>query len=426
MRDVPRVVLFFLRMLVRCHTLPDCEKQLHAAIKVAELARDELPSTREIGMKIPDKLGDGLTATFGSQLRKIVWELHPVPETDAADEPETKKAKLDDEASVAAALPGDGTEAVLVDTDSSDPVDMSGGISTTNEVSNEATNTDEAITVPVVDPIPVDGPTSTSVDDANHDPNDDPVLLSENAAGWGAATENIGSWGISDGQPGWGENEAGSTWSEAEAWSMPVNSLMALLGPTTLPFTHTVGYVEESTRFVSKITVPPELKKKDKELDVGSFSDPLQQFAQVLLKPYREFATDTNSSIQMPSLVKDPLATKLTSSGESALNAKDHVVPHNPEKDAIIILVDPELVSHLKRGMGLGGTFVQLVPGKSARGAAPSRGSRGRGRGRGGATLAASRELDGAFWYPEKLTQVITSFWTEKRQAYQYEEPLTD
>lgn len=384
------MVLFFLNMLVRCNTLPDCDKQLHAAIKIAESARDELPNTRIIGNGIPDALGKALTAAFGSQLRKLTWEQHSAPDTDSIDEPQAKKPRRDDSPETTTQPMDEVMSKMEIDDDGA----SIGAISSTAPLSNECS--------------------ATIVDVGAEDPPSEDVVMKESAQDWNSNLE--AGWGVVS--EGWGDTIADDTWAEEEAWKIPSSSLMTLLGPTTIPLTHEVGYVEESTRYVSKVIMPPE--KKDK--DVSCCSDPFTVFAQVILKPYKEFAPDHWGTIQRPQLVNDPLEQlEGASVGAGELSGPtSRFSRHDPEKDGITILVDPNLAPSFLRGMGVGGTFVQLVPEKPTR----TTSKRGRGRGRGGASSAAnSRETDGTFWYPEKLTQVITSFWTEKSKGYGQTKP---
>ena len=110
-------------------------------------------------------------------------------------------------------------------------------------------------------------------------------------------------------------------------------------------------------------------------------------FARVNLKPSSTFA-GPDSPVQPPLLYKH--------SSESAADRT-----HDPLKDTITVLLDPALAktidAGLGRGMGLRGIFVQVLPG----------------------SVGETGDLQGVgqgetFWYIEKLSQTLPSFWTEK------------
>ncbi|KAI5117562.1 hypothetical protein M0805_004475 [Coniferiporia weirii] len=373
LRDAPRVILFFLNSLLRNRAMPGSEKSLRAAIKVTERAKDELPRTKQIGTKIPDELSSCLTVIYGSRLRKFVWSTRPAPDDDDSDKPQAKKAKLDvDDTATAeftADLKANGVVLLADDAVSAEP-------------SAEA----------VVD----DGGWHSAGSGAN--------------IAWGEGTESFGA----DENP-WGQTPTYG------GWAQPAHSLMALLGPTLLPVTHTIGYVEESTRYISNVTMP-DTWNKDKELDAGSYSDLFRQFARVELKPYPVFSTFERAAVQKPEILEDPLANVVTGDASSSeiVQETPRIPRHDPEKDSIMLLLDPKAAEDMLRGMGLGGTFVQVIPDYAMRTSesSPSRGGGGRGRGRGigrsdhpGVKPRPSEEI---FWYAEKILQVIPSFWTEK------------
>ncbi|PPQ94553.1 hypothetical protein CVT25_012022 [Psilocybe cyanescens] len=108
---------------------------------------------------------------------------------------------------------------------------------------------------------------------------------------------------------------------------------------------------------------------------------------------------------------------------------------HDPVRDAITVLMEPRVAEALSVGMGLVGTWVQLVPvppppitsGSGMRGRGRGRGG-GRGRGRGGAggrggggggptNNSANNSNNDApskaptFWYIEELHMAVPSYW---------------
>ncbi|KAH8118810.1 hypothetical protein DFH11DRAFT_1850368 [Phellopilus nigrolimitatus] len=373
LRDAPRVVIFFLKFLVRNRALYDIEKEMRAAIKVAEKAKEELWQTKQIGMKIPDELASCLTTIYGSRLKKVIWPTHPAPDDSDTDEPQAKKAKLDEKKEAAPA-------------EFNTELKANGITLISEDVVPPATLADTAVVEPEAD-----------------------------GGGWSSlGLGSGGSWGDDSNANDMDDNP----WAQAPTlagWDEPVHNLMSLLGPTVLPLMHTVGYVEASTRYIAS-WVLPDVSDKAKELDVGSFSDPYRLLARVVLKPYPVFAIAERAAIQRPEILEDPLAGK---EGEDAVE-KPRVPRHDPEKDSITLLLDPKAAKELVRGIGLGGTFVQVVPDYATRAtfSVPQGRGRGRGHGRGRGGSHASTKSQASseiFWYAEKVIQVIPSFWTEKQ-----------
>lgn len=327
LQRTPRLVAFFISYVIGTCALPQHEISLKQALQVAQQAKLQLPLTGHIGLHIPDKLAKCLKEVFGSRSEQDVWAPASGPETTA--------------------------ESVLQPGATSKVFDNDGGIDVVPSEESLWANADSSI-------------------------------------GWGASDagewgQPVGAWG--DPADGWGMDMDVDIAAKSTAWMSTVYNLMELLGPTTLPLTHTIGYVEESTRSIAKISIPP------REAQV---KDPLEAFAKIELKPYARFAgpSEPYAVVQKPKLLEDPHKSGKTSSATS-------MPVHDPEKDTITILVEAELAERIQEAVGIGlkGVFVQVVPKPAS-----ESGSRAKAKAKGG-----NRVL----WYAEKLHQIIPSFWTE-------------
>lgn len=166
-------------------------------------------------------------------------------------------------------------------------------------------------------------------------------------------------------------------------WQAETYFLIELLGPTTLPLTHAVGYVEKSTRYVVSWAMPPAPPSLSSANDSGfSCSDAATWLASAVLAPYNTFSKADHAAIRHPDLVKDPL---------KGLECNElQIAPHDPTKDAIRVFLLPKTAETLMKGIGIGATWVQVVP------------------------IARKEEME-PWWYVEQVEQIIPSFWTERQ-----------
>ncbi|KAF9000286.1 hypothetical protein BDQ17DRAFT_685155 [Cyathus striatus] len=74
---------------------------------------------------------------------------------------------------------------------------------------------------------------------------------------------------------------------------------------------------------------------------------------------------------------------------------ESEVKPHDAEKDAITLLVDPSVLNTLSEGMGIAGTWVQLSR-------LPSADKKGK----------KSKAPPTSYWYVQEVSASIPSFWT--------------
>ncbi|PPQ81344.1 hypothetical protein CVT26_014428 [Gymnopilus dilepis] len=185
--------------------------------------------------------------------------------------------------------------------------------------------------------------------------------------------------------------------------------LIQLLGPTVLPLTHTTGIVEKSIRCIKAIIPPLTNPARHPPQPEGFYepnaaaveSDFDRNFVKLILEP---MPVDWDSGEVLAYSKPEVLATSQGSAtamaNQSATIAASR--SHNPLQDEIQLLIepDPEIVGLLSVGIGLGGTWVEIIrvedlvkeleQGKSNNKAAPS------------------------YWYLDTLSVVIPSFWTIK------------
>ncbi|KAL5487575.1 hypothetical protein ACEPAI_5683 [Sanghuangporus weigelae] len=359
LRDAPRIYEFFLEFLLRTRALFEEEPRLKRALEVARKAREELPLTMQIGHSMPDELARCMMAIYGNKTRGFSWG----NESDVAAAEGCVKAEVEE----------------------------SGG----RIVSDFALG-------PSNDPRKNDAVTEV---EAAKFPNPE-----EATGGWSSIGVDAGNWGTSASSSGKFEINANEDdpWAQTtkpfDAWGEPdIHFLMALLGPTTLPLTHAVGYVEESTRYIASVILPE--TNEDQEKAISTPTNIFRSFARVVLNPYPSFPAPSVSraSIRPPEVIEDPW------SGISATSsAKPNIPRHDPEKDPITMLVQPELGKLLASGknMGLGGTFVQIAPDYSRTvSIQPDDGHAG------GIQITE----ESIFWYAEKILRVLPSFWTERQ-----------
>ena len=180
-------------------------------------------------------------------------------------------------------------------------------------------------------------------------------------------------------------------------WTLAPRSqpLIALLGPTTLPLTHRVECAEKSTRRVSQVHLPSATFESSKK-------DPMDMLARVELKlwtPQQKVSRRARpfARITEPEVIQNPLDKP---------NAEQNGgTCHNPS-GTITILLEPSPAERLLEGIGIGlkGTFVQVVPRHASD-------SNGRMENK---SDEKSSMRDG-FWYVEDTALVIPSFWMEEQ-----------
>ncbi|KAF9024448.1 hypothetical protein BDZ89DRAFT_1162260 [Hymenopellis radicata] len=289
--SIPRLVRFFLIFLLKNKVL-ESEAKVKRALKIAEIAVEELPLISKIAKVFPDALNSAFLNCF--EIRPDVF----FPEGDefATSQPPAP-----------APLPEEIKQEDKVEED----VEMK---ATSAWGSTEGTGWD------------------TSAGD-----------------GWGASGNG---WDTSK-DIGWAAPVEDETPAE---WAMPVpKCLMTFLGATALPFTHTTGIVEHSTRRITKIippTLPPKSAVSSKPSPDAIEAELEQKFTRVVFSPW-DGDTPTIHRLSKGAVLPEGEGGPVSSAG----NPK----PHNPWKDDITVLVEHDTAKVLSLGMGIGGWFVQIA-----------------------------------------------------------------
>ncbi|KDR84221.1 hypothetical protein GALMADRAFT_236903 [Galerina marginata CBS 339.88] len=235
-----------------------------------------------------------------------------------------------------------------------------------------------------------------------------------NASGWGAATSGWGlvdggAWGSStaDGTNVWGSATATDPVQEAAPWELAEQkSLMSLLGPTALPLTHTTGIVEQSMRRIKSITPPssnppksPPLPDDATDPDAVAVEVELDRlFTKVVLEPMVDWDGGESPVYTRPSILESSQGAVVDPNAPAAADGAPKA--HDPFKDEITLLVEavPEKVDLMHVGMGLGGTWVQIV----RQGEPVKKKKKGKSK---------SKKSVPSLWYLDELAVVTPSFW---------------
>ena len=225
--------------------------------------------------------------------------------------------------------------------------------------------------------------------------------------------EDPRSWASPTGRP---PTRSQKLAEKAPWFSPPVQPLMKIFGMTTLPLRYESGIAERSLRKVTSVLKPGEGGGKWR----GVEEELVKRLARVVLEPWLDWGGENVApGFMTPSLVGGDMSSSLnsTKAKEGGENGKP---THDPLKDDITILVEPSVTNSLNVGMGMAGTWVQMVPLKSDN----FGGGRGRGRGdngssRGGGARAGRKEQK--FWYVEEIFLAIPSFWTVGEEVEEIE-----
>ena len=210
--------------------------------------------------------------------------------------------------------------------------------------------------------------------------------------------------------------------AEKVPWFLPpTQPLMGILGMTMLPLRYESGIAERSIRKVTSVLKPGEGSGGKWR---GVEEELVKHLARVVLEPWLDWGGEGIApEFITPTLVGGDTLSSLdsTKAKEGGENGKS---THDPLKDDITILVEPSVTNSLNVGMGMAGTWVQMIPLRSNNfggGRGPGRGDDGGSRGRGahGGTRAGRKEQ--RFWYVEELFLAIPSFWTVGEEVEEIE-----
>ncbi|KZT05598.1 uncharacterized protein LAESUDRAFT_681115 [Laetiporus sulphureus 93-53] len=398
-REGPILIGFFLGFLLRNRVFPEPEQEkgLRRALQVIQLARKELPATFIIGKALPDSLGVGCEKLFGSmaEIACINIDFGDNTQADVTEdqedegEPETKRRKVEEKEEDRALKEAIGE------------VDA------------------EVITPEVIESLGKAVQQEREAADADSD--------GTGALAWGNASADSG-WGTG----GWGAGNASSEppdpWAQpGSTWEIIIepNPIMAFLGPTIFPLTHTTGVAERSTRrILSLIPVqaaspaPGKAARKKAKQRAGGMSDAEKveeelcaRLVRATLAPWGDWERHTGSDIMRPSVLsrsRGPFITEADQS-EDKMDSENGAKPHDPFKDEITVLFEPAVAEKLIIGMGLAGTWVQLARQDLSAGSWTDKNAAGK----------QQRDEKGEFgvptklWYMEHLASIIPSYHTE-------------
>ncbi|KAF8956687.1 hypothetical protein BDZ97DRAFT_1850031 [Flammula alnicola] len=191
-----------------------------------------------------------------------------------------------------------------------------------------------------------------------------------------------------------------------DAWAPPTDQpLMELFGMTVFPLKYEAGgrgipgkgVAERSMRKVKAVFKPGEGEKDRKWRGVEE--DLVKTLSRVVLTPWTDWDDGGSAPDYRVPKVQGPLPKRASSSplaGAAGAEGKQEQDPeqdrldryaaryaHDPYKDDITLLMEPRVAELIHLGMGMAGTWVQLVPIRDESSGDGGRG-RGRGRGRGG------------------------------------------
>ncbi|KAJ7509130.1 hypothetical protein B0H11DRAFT_1963960 [Mycena galericulata] len=343
--NAPHVLRFFVNYLLRNHVLPDrtSERHLRSALQTIDAAAKELPLTSKISKILPDDF---------SRVCQVIWGRMDDNELDIGTdesvdsvkgEPEAKRVKPNPDAEAA-------FESVL------------------KEENVEVIKTEDVLPA-AVDPaaapaLPIQGEVGSDSAAWADSPAYDPSSFTPPDESW----DGVGTPPETDWAP------------------PPTPSVLPFLGPTALPLTHAPGIVEWSVRRIRAILAPPIEPVKCEKSD-GPNAESVERALEgamhrVVMAPWRDWDGPAGDPVlSVPRILSrstGPLATPAAApvpsaqdAGPSSSSTTDTPPPppappgapkpHDMLADDITLLVTREVAQHLRVGMGLGGTWVQLA-----------------------------------------------------------------
>lgn len=215
-----------------------------------------------------------------------------------------------------------------------------------------------------------------------------------------------GGWGGGGGDSNWGDADvdagAMNAWTsdqlEQMAWETEEKQqpIFSILGPTVFPLTHTTGVVERSMRRIKSINPPNNNPPKSQGLPDGGPNptgveiDLDHHFSKILLSPMPDWDHGEAPIYSSPTIMETSRGA-VVGDGVSGSGLK----PHDPNNDDIVVLVESQHANLLREGMGLAGTWVQIV-----RQNAQVTKKKGKAK------------KPTVYWYLEEVAFVTASFWS--------------
>ncbi|KAJ7470882.1 hypothetical protein FB451DRAFT_1472592 [Mycena latifolia] len=349
--STPHLLRFFVKYLLRNQTIPDAAQGLNNALNIIDVAAKELLLLPRISEVLPDTFAKASAQCWGRKDEEF-FLLAEMEKRLTADASKGRRPKFDR----------------IVRPESRH----------INQNSNRGS-------VPV---------------------NQAPQISAEGlSSGWGSG----GGWGSTD---SWGSS---GDWPTASITPDPPGppppplppppSMLKLLGPTVLPFTHAPGVVEYSTRRIKSLLPPMPIPAHSAQLP-GAWAPSAEAIERdlearmwrVVMAPWTDW--DADPAVSRPRIVPTSCGTVVVPGQQPASGAHDMLA------DEITVLVDPAAVDNLCIGMGTGGTWVQLVR-------LPDGGS---DTGRQGGTrknrkVTENRKGVQCYWYLQDLVAILPSYW---------------
>lgn len=340
---IPRVLGFFINFLLRNAVLPEIDRQLRRCLPLVDLGLSELSGTAAISRAIPDNFSGASKSYWG---KKTDPAYQPAVSQDGPEvQEETVSPQADSQASNEnnAADSGWGTGA-----------GASGWSTGTN-------------------------------------------------SGWGNSDSADNTWGVVSDAPQEPAQPDFSPWYDAP------KTFFEFLGPTVLPLTHKTGIVEQSMRMVKAI-VPPNNNTPKAAVQADGAYEPSADaveaemdrvFTKVVLSPMIDWDAGAYDEYTRPKILKTSRGPIVGDAVETDAQEKPAVKAYDPLSADITLLIEsPEAANLLKEGMGIGGTWIQLVREGPL---APKKKSK-------------SKKAFNGYWYLEDVAIVTPTFWLARKE----------
>ncbi|TRM68508.1 hypothetical protein BD626DRAFT_565340 [Schizophyllum amplum] len=355
---LPKLVQFFLAFVIRSAVIKDArlQKGFADALEVAKKACIEIPKTSQIAKTMPDTMfSKGCQSLWGRKANVFhftddIWK--------AGDD---------------GAIPLASITEVEAEPPDADAV-LKGKVNPNDLLKRE-----------------IDAGNLTFVTPEG----DTDIQTATNTDSWGAGDDDAGGWGANT--EGWG---AGNDWDDDTTMADVVpeppayEALLALPGVAPMRETHTTGIVEHSMRRVKSVQKPAPLQPGQGEVEPARAVENAlgATFARVVLEPWLEFHAGADLELNRPNILE-------ASRGPIAQEGGDGK-GHDPLKKEITVLVDVETLDKIAIGMGIAGTWVQVV--RDDAGEKPVENTNAKKR--------KTKKAD--YWYMDDLIMTIPSFYS--------------
>lgn len=218
----------------------------------------------------------------------------------------------------------------------------------------------------------------------------------------GGDTDSWGTWGqpqTEGGGEGWGSNVAEEGWGSTSkefnsfdddsgsGWNIgPSPTLTTLLGPTSLPLTHTTGVFEGSMRKIVDL-IPPSSENATTDSPASGVEEELyRRLGKIVLGPWIGWDCGKETILDKPTILRRSRGPVKTGSG----NNPGMENAHDPYKHNITVLVEPAVLETMIIGVGISANWIQIARADED-----------------GNPIGGGRDM----WYMEQVTQVIPSFY---------------